>query len=70
MLGRYLCPAAGSPAFTWALPGAPVAQAHNGLMRVVVTRIGQDGTMKRRMVDTGCRTDGPRWEGLATRALG
>ena len=47
-----------------------MAQAHNGLMRVVVTRIGQDGTMKRRMVDTGCRTDGPRWEGLATRALG
>jgi hypothetical protein len=35
----------------------------------VVTRIGQDGTMQRRVVDTACRADGPRWEGLATRAL-
>src|SRR5215469_13498689 len=25
--------------------------------------------MQRRVVDTACRADGPRWEGLATRAL-
>jgi hypothetical protein len=36
---------------------------------VTVTRIGQDGTMQRRMVDTACCPDGPRWESLAGRAL-
>lgn len=40
-----------------------------GPVRVVVTRIEHDGTMQRRMVDTAYRTDGARWEGLATRAL-
>jgi hypothetical protein len=35
----------------------------------VVTRIEQDGTMQRRMVDTARRSDGPRWEDLAARAL-
>jgi hypothetical protein len=35
----------------------------------VVTRIGQDGTMQRRVVDTAHCTNAPRWEGLATRAL-
>jgi hypothetical protein len=40
-----------------------------GLVRVVVTRIEHDGTMQRRMVDTAGSTDGPGWEGLATRAL-
>jgi len=34
-----------------------------------VTRIEWDGTMQRRVVDTACRADDPRWEGLATRAL-
>ena len=34
-----------------------------------MTRIEQDGTMQRRVVNTACRTDGRRWEGLATRAL-
>ena len=34
-----------------------------------MTRIEWDGTMQRRVVDTACRADGPRWEGLATRAL-
>jgi hypothetical protein len=34
-----------------------------------VTRIEQDGTMQRRVVDTARRTDGPRWESLASRAL-
>ena len=34
-----------------------------------MTRIEWDGTMQRRVVDTAFRTDGPRWEGLATRAL-
>jgi hypothetical protein len=38
-------------------------------MRVVVTHIGHDGTMLRRVVDTARCADGPRWEGLATRAL-
>jgi hypothetical protein len=38
-------------------------------MRVVVTRIEDDGTMQRRMVDTARQPDGARWEGLTTRAL-
>jgi hypothetical protein len=38
-------------------------------MRVVATRIEQDGTMQRRMVDTAHCGDGPRWEDLARRAL-
>jgi hypothetical protein len=38
-------------------------------MRVVVTRIEQDGTMQRRMVDTAHCGDGPRWEDLACRVL-
>jgi hypothetical protein len=43
--------------------------AQNGLVRVTVTRIEQDGTMQRRMVDTARCSDGPRWESLAGRAL-
>jgi hypothetical protein len=38
-------------------------------MRVVATRIEQDGTMQRRMVDTAHCGDGPGWEDLARRAL-
>jgi hypothetical protein len=38
-------------------------------MRVVATRIEQDGTMQRRVVDTAHCGDGPRWEDLARRAL-
>src|SRR5690242_11768851 len=38
-------------------------------MRVVATRIEQDGTMQRRTVDTAHCGDGPRWEDLARRAL-
>jgi hypothetical protein len=38
-------------------------------MRVVVTRIEPDGTMRRRVVNTARRDDGPRWEDLAARAL-
>jgi hypothetical protein len=38
-------------------------------MRVVATRIEQDGTMQRRVVDTVHCSDGPRWEELACRAL-
>jgi hypothetical protein len=38
-------------------------------MRVVATRIEQDGTMQRRMVDTAHCGDGPQWEELARRAL-
>ncbi len=44
-------------------------QAQNGLVRVTVTRIEQDGTMQRRVVDTARCPDGSRWEGLAARAL-
>jgi hypothetical protein len=42
---------------------------HNGLVRVVATRIEQDGTTQRRVVGTARRDDGPRWEDLAARAL-
>jgi hypothetical protein len=38
-------------------------------MRVVVTRIEPDGTMRRRVVNTARRADAPRWEDLAGRAL-
>ena len=38
-------------------------------MRVVATRIEQDGTMQRRVVDTAHCSDGPRWEDLASHAL-
>ena len=37
-------------------------------MRVVVTRIGPDGTIQRRMVDTVASGAGP-WEELLARAL-
>ena len=40
-------------------------------MRVVVTRIGPDGAMERRMVDTCAAgwSDGHEWEDLTRRAL-
>jgi hypothetical protein len=38
-------------------------------MRVVVTRISQDGTMRRRMVDTAASGDAGAWEELTARAL-
>jgi hypothetical protein len=38
-------------------------------MRVVVTRIEQDGTMQRRVVDTAQRDDVGLWEDLVARAL-
>ena len=38
-------------------------------MRVVATRIGADGAMQRRVVDTAVRSDGARWQDLAYRAL-
>jgi hypothetical protein len=38
-------------------------------MRVVATRIEQDGTMQRRMVDTARRDDDRLWEDLIARAL-
>jgi hypothetical protein len=38
-------------------------------MRVVVTRIEPDGTMRRRVVDTAWRGDGSRWEDLVARAV-
>jgi hypothetical protein len=39
------------------------------LMRVVVTLIGPDGTMRRRMVDTAASSDTGPWEDLLARAL-
>jgi hypothetical protein len=38
-------------------------------MRVVVTRISQDGAMRRRMVDTAVSGDVGPWEELTGRAL-
>ena len=38
-------------------------------MRVVVTRIGPDGTMRRRMADTAASGDVGPWEELIARAL-
>jgi hypothetical protein len=38
-------------------------------MRVVVTRIGPDGTMGCRMVDTAASSDAGSWEDLIARAL-
>ena len=38
-------------------------------MRVVVTLIGPDGTMRRRMVDTAACSDTGLWEELLARAL-
>jgi hypothetical protein len=38
-------------------------------MRVVVTRISQDGTMRRRMVDTAVSGSVGPWKELAARAL-
>ena len=38
-------------------------------MRVVVTLIGPDGTMRRRMVDTAMSSDTGPWEELLARAL-
>jgi hypothetical protein len=45
------------------------AQRQTGFMRVVVTQIGSDGTIERRMVDTAGRGDAFQWEDLITRAL-
>ena len=38
-------------------------------MRVVVTRIEWDGSMRRRVVDTAGRGDAGQWEDLIARAL-
>ena len=38
-------------------------------MKVVVTRIGPDGTMRRRMADTAVSGDVGPWEELIARAL-
>jgi hypothetical protein len=38
-------------------------------MRVVVTLIGPDGTMRRRLVDTAASADAGAWEELVARAL-
>jgi hypothetical protein len=38
-------------------------------MRVIVTRIGPDGTMRRRMVDTAASGNAGPWQELIARAL-
>jgi hypothetical protein len=69
---------AGSATWRALLPGSlpdlagdrPLCRAgQNGLMRVVATRIEQDGTMQCRVVDTAYGSDRPQWEDLAKRAL-
>jgi hypothetical protein len=45
------------------------AEGHNGLVRVVATRIWTDGTMQRRVVDTAGQSDAWKWEDLVTRAM-
>jgi hypothetical protein len=40
------------------------------MVRVVVTRIELDGTVRRRMVDTARQSERQLWEALATRAAG
>jgi hypothetical protein len=52
----------------WAFPRV-CPQEDNELVRVVVTRIEQDGTMLRRMVDTARCHGGRQWEDLTVRAL-
>ena len=50
------------------LPKCP-RRGQTELMRVVVTLIGPDGTMRRRMVDTAASSDAGPWEELLARAL-
>ena len=56
------------PPSRFGLPGCG-RRGHTGLMRVVVTRIEWDGTMRRRLVDTAGRSDASQWEALIGRAL-
>jgi hypothetical protein len=51
------------------LPAKCSQREQTELMRVVVARISQDGTMRRRMVDTVASGDVGPWEELASRAL-
>ena len=44
-------------------------ERENALVKVVVTRIEQDGTMQRRVVDTAQCSGGRQWEDLTARAL-
>jgi hypothetical protein len=50
------------------LPKCP-RRGQTELMRVVVTLIGSDGTLRRRMIDTAASTDTGPWEELLPRAL-
>jgi hypothetical protein len=51
------------------LPAEMRLEGQTELMRVVVTLIGPDGTMRRRMVDTTASSDTGPWEELLARAL-
>jgi hypothetical protein len=62
-------PASRAATAQWDVSHVHSAQDQNGLVRVVVTRIEQDGTMLRRMVDTAHRDDGHLWAELSARAL-
>jgi hypothetical protein len=44
-------------------------RGENALVRVTVTRIAQDGTMQRRLVDTARFDDSLQWERLAASAV-
>ena len=48
--------------------GLACFRGENALVRVVVTRIEQDGTMQRRVVDTAQCDDCLQWRRLAARA--
>src|SRR5262249_54527786 len=63
--GRLMAPVSAS---RFGLPGCG-RRGHTGLMRVVVTRIEWDGTMRRRLVDTAGRKDASQGERLVPRAL-
>jgi hypothetical protein len=64
-------PRAGVPSIAQSggLGAWPSGRGENALVRVVVTRIEQDGTMQRRVVDTAQCDDCLQWERLAARAL-
>jgi hypothetical protein len=53
----------------WPGTGHSASREQHGTLRVVVTRIDQDGTMQRRAVDTAYSGERREWEDLIARAL-
>ena len=70
-----ICPArprlAAGPAPTAPAPrrAPPVRQEHTGLVRVVVTEIAWDGSIRRRTLDTSSLTDAGHWQNLIEQVL-